>query len=329
MSQFKTYMGIPSKDELEIIKMLEQEYDIPAGTLTSESNIYSNSSKEEILNQLKLVTKDDSLTWGEILHYPGKIIIRWIKKNVHITPDPDPEGWPTKRAAEIGLPALIAGTVMMVLTWLLNTFVGIQLNKFAAIKMEKTLQNQKLYDWIQKTINQVYIDHPEYKPMGLKEFKKTSIWTRFAAEWRDKTAKENVINITDAAFNTFLLKICRTLPLPFFTGFMYCIAARFVLTYLGCKMGSGALFNLVIDFEGNSLHLGLTFTRLGFEITKPILYVTRQTDKKMVKVNLPDIPRSLYRMDAKSAKKIITKIGGKHPDIKKFKKEVARVNDLE
>ena len=92
-------------------------------------------------------------------------------------------------------------------------------------------------------------------------------------------------------------------------------------------MGAGSIWDLVVQFNGNIIKLGLVFNSTGFELIKPVLYVTRENGE-MVSVKLPEIPRSYYRIKLDEANKILDEYGD-DMDLKKLKKEVSRRNDME
>lgn len=211
--------------------------------------------------------------------------------------------------------------VIAVVRHFIKVFVNYNLEKLAVSKLDKHFNNGRLVAWFDKEIEKVYKANPDYKPLSIEEFKKTTTWQRNAAEWRDKTKKQIIKRMSHRVFTATILLLCTRIPLPF--SFLYSIPARIALAYVGCRLAIGSINTMVVAHNGNSLCLGVSFTKLGFEIVNPELFVRRKSDDKIVRVELPKVPYELYDYTEKELKEI------KDVDksFEQLKKELSVVHD--
>ena len=323
MSYFKANTTLDTKEDQQIVDLIMKRCQIEASSLELEQEI---PSKNEFSFSKDILDNHSQVSNKDIWKNPSILIKEWVQKYIKIEPSKKPDDWlNAKRARALGI--IAANIVKIMVVYLFKTFVTLQIDKFSAAKMEKTLENKRVYEFLDKSIQDVYKKHPNYNPMTLNQFKGTGLWEKFKAEFRDKTKNQIIINVADSSFNFLILKLCTRLPLPFLSSFLYIFVIRIMLTYIGCKMGSGSIWDLVVKFNDNIIKLGLVFNSTGFELIKPVLYVTRENNE-MVSVKLPEIPRSYYRIKLDEANKILDEYGD-DMDLSKLKKEVARRNDLE
>ena len=323
MSYFKTNTTLVTKEDEEILNLVMKRCQIDPSMLELETTL---SHKNDFSFSRDILDNYSKATNEQIWQNPSILLKEWIQKYIKIKPSENPNDWLNpKRARALGI--IIANLAKIMVVYLFKTFVNIQLDKFTASKMEKTLENKRVYEFLEKSIQSVYDKHPEYRAMSLNQFKKTGLWEKFKAEFRDKTNREIAINVADSSFNFLIFKLCTRLPMPFLASFLYIFIIRVILTYIGCKMGAGSIWDLVVQFNGNIIKLGLVFNSTGFELIKPVLYVTRE-NSEMVSVKLPEIPRYYYRIKLDEANKILDEYGD-DMDLKKLKKEVSRRNDME
>ena len=112
-------------------------------------------------------------------------------------------------------------------------------------------------------------------------------------EEANKTRSQIIKQLSERSLTLIVLLLVTLIPLPLAS--LYTIPAKIILAYLGCRLVVGGSINtLVVDHEGNSLVLGVSFTRVGFELVNPELFVRRTDDGKLVRVELPAVPRELY-----------------------------------
>lgn len=85
---------------------------------------------------------------------------------------------------------------------------------------------------------------------------------------------------------------------------LYAIPAKILLGYLGFKLATGSISQLAVDFEDETLMMGITLTKYCYEMTNVEL-VVRRNDGKMVRVDLPEIPKHLYLPNRKEVQEIL------------------------
>lgn len=215
---------------------------------------------------------------------------------------------------------LISG-IIVILKQLTKIFINLGLKKLAVTQINKDFNNGKFYNWFGKQIQNVYDTNPDYEPVPINEFVKTSIWQRNAAEWRDKNKNQIIRQLSKHTFTAVLMILCSKVPLP--GNFLYTIPARIILAYVGCSLAVGSIYSLVVQHGNNSVLVRITLTKYGFELSDPELFVKRKSDGKLVRVILPDVPKELYAItkeDLKQYKK-------EGLDLEQLKKKVAVTND--
>ena len=252
---------------------------------------------------------------------PRDIADKIFFKIFDVKPNKDPNAWLNVWRAK-SITVFLTKLSKFVLKALLKRFINLKLEQFAATKIDEHFRNGVLYDWFTDQIYSIYERYPDYRPVTLEEFKKTGIWERNAAKWRDRTRSQILKHLTDRSFLLIILLLVTMIPLPLAS--LYSIPARIILAYLGCRLAVGGSINtLVVDHEGNSLVLGVTFTRVGFELTNPELFVRRIDDGKLVRVDLPPVPRELYAI----SKDDLEDFERNEPTLKELKNEVMRNNE--
>ena len=220
---------------------------------------------------------------------------------------------------------VIPGLIVIVIKMIIGNFVNIGLNKLAVIKIEKNLQNEKLYDFIMNDINSIYKAHPEYSPVNTEQFKRTSLWKRYTAGWRDLDRYKFLYNITYDTFDAIYTTAC-LLFLPF-KGFLLSIPARMALGFLGIRIGGTYLAGRVMEIEGNTVCLRISLTSLGFIITEPELYVKNTETGSLVRLQLKEPPKYLYQMSKDEMIKAFQSMKNPKEELITLKKRVEYLND--
>lgn len=325
MSYFKADTSVLTKDEKEIAKLILNKAEIEPEEVKLEKRLSPKMNNIEFDKFIKDISSNDNIKNLTVQDwkYPIDAVMLFVYDHFPLKPiENNPNTIQTPRMVK-NIKKACALSTRLVLRSLFSLIVGIPLTNFTVSRINKHMKNKALYNWMMGHINKVYTDHPEYSPVSIPTFKKANVFQKIVSEWRDTTIKEDLSNLSDKAFDTFLMVICERLP--FYAGFLYAIPAKMLLTYLGCRMGVGSIYTLVVDIEGNSVTLGLCFTRLGFILSAPKLYVSKD-HRKLVRVNLPEIPRSIYSTSVKDAKAFLDNYGDSG-DLKELKKEVSKWND--
>ena len=100
---------------------------------------------------------------------------------------------------------------------------------------------------------------------------------------------------------------------------MVAFPIEMMLTYIGIDIGYGSLYNMLVELEGNSIVLGVSYVREGFKLSNLVLYCEGDKEK-VYRKKLPDPPRSSYKLTVHDAKKILQEYTDKNDA--KFKKAI-------
>ena len=96
------------------------------------------------------------------------------------------------------------------------------------------------------------------------------------------------------------------------------------LTYCGCDIGLGSVYNIAVEIDGNTIAFGVNYRPVGFTLTNLILY-TFDGDGKLIGNHLKNPPEKLYRITRDDAEKILEKFGY-NSDLSTVKEEVKKIN---
>jgi hypothetical protein len=339
MSHFKTISSISTHNDKVVLEYLKNKYPIPkdfpriknAKTIQYNPNTKLDDIIGAVEDQYKVKdlirqVPDDI---EEISDHPGALskqnrnfITRFLWKVFAVQPKNETDK-AFNRAVKMRTFLVTTTWVIarMVIFRLVRMFVEFNLQKLYVNKLDKHFHNGALTDWLDKQIQSVYDSNPDYVPLTIEEFKKTTIWQRNAAEWRDKSNKQIIRRLSKRSLTVILLILVGKIPSVYSTFFD--IPARIALAYLGVRLSMGSINTMVVSHNGNSVILGLSFTRYGFELNNPELFVRRKSDGKIVRVELPDIPKELYL----PTKEDIKEFEKENKSIDQIKKELAVIHD--
>lgn len=306
MRHFRPKFSTPLKQDQNILNFVYKDVQIPDTRPEIKQTFKVNSQQhlddviETVLSSSRarsLISDGDALddmasAASDIVNNakPKNKIDEILYKIFNFKPSSDPGAFFNATRAK-ALTVFCVRMAYIVARALARSFVEAKLAEFAAQKVDKQFKNGKLYNWFKEQVDRAYKLHPEYKPMPIEEFKKTSQWNRFRSEWLDKTRPQVIRRMSLQTLYTVLYCLSLESNLPF--AFLYEIPTRIVLAYLGVRLGIGSINDIVIDFEGNTIALGVSYTKLGYELTYPELLCKRE-DGKMVRVDLQEVPPELY-----------------------------------
>ena len=206
----------------------------------------------------------------------------------------------------------------------ITLFVDTKLSEFAVRTIHRHKRNKPLFDFIQHQVDQVYRKHPDYTPCNAQQFMKTSIFDYFLSEWRDKTNKERAKLFAYRSLdNAITIVVGDVIPLP--GSAVLAVPIKMALTYCGCDIGLGSVYNIAVELDGNTIAFGVNYRPVGFTLTNIILY-TFNKEGKLIGNHLKNPPENLYQITKDDAEKILEKFGDTS-DLSKLKKEVKRIND--
>jgi len=315
-----------SKDD-QIFKLLCKDIKIPedSNELEKENHdfkIDTTANLDDIVGVTLDYAKEKNLVPPPDKRVPQDFVDEILFKIIKIKPNKT--GWLNEARAN-ALSILIPRIIKFTLVRLLSIFINTNLQKLAESKLNKHFNNGALYNWFEDQIENVYRKHPEYTNITIHEFKKEGIWQQNAAEWRDKTKGQIIRRLSHRSITIIIMILACKLPLPFrFLSSLYAIPARILLAYVGCRLATGSINHFAVDFGNDTLILGISLTRVGFEIVQPELVVRRRTDGKMVRVELPDVPTNLYYPTKEEVEDFVKN----EPSLEDIKKEVERRNDV-
>jgi hypothetical protein len=337
MSHFKTISSISPHDDDIVLEYLKKQcpisQDIPPIKNAYKYNNNPNSNLDDIIGavqdqyDLKELIREipddlDKLEDGQFPEDRKNFITKFLWKLYKVKPKDD-----TDKAFNY---AIIKRRFLVNTTWLLGRllvfrlvkmFIELNLQKCYVNKLDKHFHNGKLTDWLDNQIQSVYDKNPDYQPLSIEEFKKTSIWQRNVAEWRDKTKKQVIRRLTKRSLTIILFILVGKIPTMYSTFFA--IPTRLVLAYLGVRLAVGSINTMVVSHNGNSVIIGLSLTRYGFELNNLELFVRRKSDGKIVRVELPDVPKEIYAL----TKEDIKEFEKENKSEDQVKKELAVIHD--
>lgn len=307
MRRFIRGISTSTKEDQHILNFIHKDVEIPDVQVKINRGLKVSSQQplddviETTLDYAKVKHLDSeggglfdtlSKASGEIVRNatPKNKLDEILFKIFHFEPNPDPNAWFNVTRAK-SLTLLCVRCAYIIGRAMIRTFVEGQLEKFAAQKIDNRFKNGRLYNWFREQVGRAYQLHPEYKPISAQEFAKTSLWDKYRSEWLDKSRPQVIRRMSLQTLYTIIYCLSLESALPF--AYLYEIPVRIILSYMGIRLGIGSINNLVVDFEGSSLALGVTYTKLGYELVYPEL-ICRREDGKLVRVDLPDVPKELY-----------------------------------
>lgn len=324
MSHFKTISSISTHNDKVVLEYLKELYpdleDMPLNKSLKNHNIPINPKLDDIIGATldNIKEKDLAMRLPSSLDDlpprvgpPRNMLNRFLWKNIKIQPNSAEGAW-FNTARALGLRTVLTSLSALVIWHLLKVFGVICFKKYAKTHLNENFRNGALAKWFNAQLEKIYREHPNYTNLRITEYRKTGRFNKNMAEWRDKTAKQIIRKIPKKTFDIVLHSLCKRIPLP--GAFLYSIPAKLILAYMGVSIASGSLHYFLLEFHGSTVIIGLTITRLGFELCDPHVFVKRVNDGKIVKIDLPKVPPELYK---------ITK-----QDILQFKKEGKGVEDL-
>lgn len=335
MNPFKTYASISPKKYKYIEEFLTKDIQIPAYKPKSSSPKITNKDLDtkEVIDAIseKYKLKQFNANIEDINGIPKPVpddipikdagmLDRELWKIFKIQPEFKPKPWFNYNRA-FGLRLFLVKFCQFVVKNLLAMFVMKKVDQFTAKKIHVYLKEGKLYDWMKKQVEDVYKKHPVYEPVPIEEFVDTGVWERNAAEWRDKNRDQFLTRLKPRFILAVITFLCTKIPSPVLvSNIIVILVVKIILGFLGFPMVFGSLHNIVVSFEGNSVIMGLTLTTLGYELSKPELYVRRRDNGKLVCVDLEKPPLELYLPTKEGLAKYYTDCDG--ANIEKFKKNL-------
>lgn len=292
MSYFKTRSSISTKKEKELFKFIQKRCLIGPYEPNSNNILFKNN--------LKYSQSTGNSTFKDKLNELTPEQIEALKRLLYVC-------------------------VKLAVGNMINKFVDVKLNELTVSTLNKHKGNKKLYNYILKTIEDVMKKNPSYRKCSPKEFQETSIWNYFLSEWRDLDVKQFAKRVTYEYIDELIsIAAADLIPLPG-ANILLSTPCKMMLTYLGVKLGVGAIYHIVVDIEGYTVSLGISFTKIGFVLSDLRLYLFKEPGNKLVVRDLPDPPRELYELDVSDAKEILDKYGD-DKNLDKLKEKVSEIN---
>lgn len=340
MKPFKTYSSVSTKRDKMMNDFLTKGVQIPE---LKRKSVTPKIPKKVNLNKLAKAIQDN-YDLKDIVYNNDPTQTDWPDRvpDEHIDPnadfiektgwkifrfqpslDPDAKFFTYKRA--VALRILATRFAVSISTYLQGLFVNFKTVNFTQQKISQYFHDGEVYNWFTENINNIYKQHPEYRPVPIEEFKQTGIWERGAAEWREKTKDQILHRLPRRILGGIVLFLCGRINPPYYiNNIVVSVAVRLLLGYLGINMILGSVYTLVLEHEGNSVILGITLTKYGAEMTQPELVVRRRDNDKLVRVDMPKVPLDLYLI-RQSDLDACEKYEGM--DLEDIRKEVAPEND--
>lgn len=233
----------------------------------------------------------------------------WIKQN--------------PQTKEEAVKTMVAVMAKLFIGHFITLFVDTKLSAFAVRTIQKHQRNKPLFDFVKRQVDDVYRKHPDYTPCDAQAFMDSSIFDYFLSEWRDKTAKERAKLFAYRSLdNAITIAIGDVVPLP--GSSVLAIPFKMALTYCGCDIGLGSVYNIAVEVDGNTIAFGVNYRPIGFTLTNLILY-TFNGEGKLIGNHLKNPPEKLYRITKSDAEQILERFGDTS-DLNDLKEEVKRVN---
>ena len=186
--------------------------------------------------------------------------------------------------------------------------VDMNLSKYTINTLKKHKKNEKLFNFINNEVKDVFKANPGYRPCSAKQFEKTNMWQFLLSEWRNKSGKDKAHYVARHSFDNLVsIVLADIIPIPGAATIISPIL-KSALQYIGADLLLRPLYNIVVEIDGNTLSFGLTYKPVGFAFTDITLY-TFNKEGKLVASHLKNPPESLYRITEKDARGILNKMG--------------------
>ena len=193
---------------------------------------------------------------------------------------------------------------------IVTKFIDIELSRIATAMIVRKPSNEKMYQFIAKSIDDIYKKDPKLHAIPLEKFKKTGLINYNMSNFRERSLDDVLMQVKSVGVQTAIQTLVKLLfPIPF--SWMVAFPIEMMLTYI-----------VLVELEGNSIVLGVSYVREGFKLSNLVLYC--EDDKeKVYRKKLPDPPRSSYKLTVHDAKKILQEYTDKNDA--KFKKAIKDV----
>ena len=204
---------------------------------------------------------------------------------------------------------------------IVTKFIDIELSRIATAMIVRKPSNEKMYQFISKSIDEIYKKDPKLHAIPLDKFKKTGLINYNMSNFRERSLDDVLMQVKSVGVQTAIQTLVKLLfPIPF--SWMVAFPIEMMLTYIGIDIGYGSLYNMLVELEGNSIVLGVSYVREGFKLSNLVLYCEGDKEK-VYRKKLPDPPRSSYKLTVHDAKKILQEYTDKNDA--KFKKAIKDV----
>lgn len=201
-------------------------------------------------------------------------------------------------------------------------FTDAKLSELTINKITKNLKNKEFVDYLEKEIRRVYQAHPEYRTCNADEFEKTDAFNYFLANFRDRSNIE-IIKDGISTFVDVLMGILTTRLITLPGSIIATIPLKMLLGYCGVRIGL-SVYNILFEYRGRVMSMGLEFTSNGFIISNTVLYSFKIDDdgsELLVQSNLKTPPQHTYELTKDDIKEILKKYGD-DSDLTSIKKAV-------
>ena len=223
---------------------------------------------------------------------------------------------------------------------LLNTGLMIAFDRFSIGKIQQSLHNKELIEYLDKQVEEVYQKHPNYRRCTREEFNKSSLFNYFMSEFRDKKAKDiakqvgkefidkaieyNLIPfILDKTFTK--LDIGRVYgPINPYTKqrivgnmvnkgtikslkYLFSRPLKILASRHGLSMMLGSVYEQAIMYNGTIVFIGLEWSPTGFRFVNMRVLSVKENGK-LVQTPIKNPPPNLFKPSKESWATIIKRV---------------------
>jgi len=237
---------------------------------------------------------------------------------------------------------------------LVNKGLDISFSRFAIGKIQENLHNKDLTDFLDKQVDLVYAQHPNYQKCSAERFEKSNMFEFFFSEFRDKKKKD----IANKLSRKFIDKAIEYTIMPKLYGYIFSKTGignikgpfnpaaniqmqqnvlakmknirslknlfvkplKILASKYGITLALGSVYEQPIMYRGTAMVIGIDHSPNGFRFVNLRIFSIKEGNK-LVQTQIKNPPANLFQPDKRTNLEIMRSIYNK--STKEIQKEIA------